>query len=113
MQDDTGNAQLPWKLQGVHSARLEMAGRSLPVEESLGLNCAWYADILLTLTAAASISDLSAGGCSSMRVRRVWVWASLRRVNPVRACWRRLAPIGRGILRTPPPASSAFGLVAW
>ena len=44
MQDDTGNAQLPWKLLGVHSARLEMAGRSLPVEESLDLNCAWYAD---------------------------------------------------------------------
>ena len=41
MQDDTGNAQLPWKLLGVHSARLEMAGRSLPVEESLDLNCAW------------------------------------------------------------------------
>ena len=51
MQDDTTNPQLPWKLLGVHSARMEMAGRSLPVEESLGLNCAWYADILLTLTA--------------------------------------------------------------
>lgn len=51
MQDETTNAQLPWKLLGVHSARMEMAGRSLPVEESLGLNCAWYADILLTLTA--------------------------------------------------------------
>jgi hypothetical protein len=23
----------------------------LPAEESLGLNCAWYADIVLTLTA--------------------------------------------------------------
>jgi S1-C subfamily serine protease len=41
MRDDAGDAQLPWKLLGVHSARLEMAGRSLPVEESLGLNCAW------------------------------------------------------------------------
>jgi S1-C subfamily serine protease len=51
MHDDAGDAQMPWKLLGVHSARLEMAGRSLPVEESLGLNCAWYADILLTLTA--------------------------------------------------------------
>jgi hypothetical protein len=51
MHDDSGDPQLPWKLLGVHSARLEMAGRSLPVEESLGLNCAWYADILLTLTA--------------------------------------------------------------
>ena len=50
MHDDAGDPQMPWKLLGVHSARLEMAGRSLPVEESLGLNCAWYADILLTLT---------------------------------------------------------------
>ena len=30
---------------------MEMGGQGLPVEESLGLNCAWYADILLTLTA--------------------------------------------------------------
>jgi len=51
MHDDGGDAQLPWKLLGVHSARMEMGGRGLPVEESLGLNCAWYADILLTLTA--------------------------------------------------------------
>jgi hypothetical protein len=41
---------LPWKLLGVHSARLDMAGRDLVQDESLGLNCAWYADILLTLT---------------------------------------------------------------
>jgi len=51
MHDDAGDAQLPWKLLGVHSARMEMSNRGLPVEESLGLNCAWYADILLTLTA--------------------------------------------------------------
>ena len=41
---------LPWKLLGVHSARLDMAGRDLVQDESLGLNCAWYADILMTLT---------------------------------------------------------------
>jgi len=50
MHDAAGDPQLPWKLLGVHSARLEMGGPGLPVEESLGLNCAWYADILLTLT---------------------------------------------------------------
>ena len=66
MHDDAGDAQLPWKLLGVHSARLEMGGQGLPVEESLGLNCAWYADILLTLTAAPSIRALSAGGSASM-----------------------------------------------
>jgi hypothetical protein len=42
---------LPWKLLGVHSARLDMGTRNLELDESLGLNCAWYADILLTLTA--------------------------------------------------------------
>lgn len=42
---------LPWRLLGVHSARMDMATRDLRVDESLGLNCAWYADILLTLVA--------------------------------------------------------------
>jgi S1-C subfamily serine protease len=44
--------RLPWKLLGIHSARMDMGGRDLVLDESLGLNCAWYADILLTLTAA-------------------------------------------------------------
>jgi S1-C subfamily serine protease len=42
---------LPWKLLGVHSGRLDMLSRDAQQDESLGLNCAWYADILLTLTA--------------------------------------------------------------
>lgn len=41
---------LPWKLLGIHSARLDMRTREQGVDESLGLNCAWYADILRTLT---------------------------------------------------------------
>jgi hypothetical protein len=41
---------LPWTLLGVHSARLDVGTRDLEVDEALGLNCAWYADILLTLT---------------------------------------------------------------
>lgn len=41
---------LPWKLLGIHSSRMDMGGRDLVEDESLGLNCAWYADILLTLT---------------------------------------------------------------
>lgn len=45
---------LPWKLLGVHSARLDMGTRDLELDESLGLNCAWYADILLTLTLTAA-----------------------------------------------------------
>lgn len=42
---------LPWRLLGVHSARLDVGTRDLELDEALGLNCAWYADILLTLTA--------------------------------------------------------------
>jgi hypothetical protein len=45
------DAPLPWKLLGVHAARMDMKSRDLQLDESLGLNCAWYADIILTLTA--------------------------------------------------------------
>jgi len=38
------------KLLGIHSARLDMLSREDGVDEQLGLNCAWYADILRTLT---------------------------------------------------------------
>jgi len=41
---------LPWRLLGVHSARLDVGTRDLRLDEALGLNCAWYADILLTIT---------------------------------------------------------------
>ncbi|MBT8130619.1 MAG: serine protease [Gammaproteobacteria bacterium] len=41
---------LPWRLLGVHSARFDIGARDLKLDEALGLNCAWYADILLTLT---------------------------------------------------------------
>jgi S1-C subfamily serine protease len=41
---------LPWMLLGVHSARLDIGTRDLILDEALGLNCAWYADILQTLT---------------------------------------------------------------
>jgi hypothetical protein len=49
---DDGHATwaLPWRLLGVHSMRLDVGHRDLVRDESLGLNCAWYADILLTLT---------------------------------------------------------------
>ena len=42
--------ELPWVLLGVHSSRFDMGTRDLDLDEALGLNCAWYADILLTLT---------------------------------------------------------------
>jgi S1-C subfamily serine protease len=50
MRAPSSDPRLPWKLLGVHSARMDMGGRDLQRDESLGLNCAWYADILLTLT---------------------------------------------------------------
>jgi S1-C subfamily serine protease len=49
-------ATLPWKLLGVHSSRLDMGNRDRVLDESLGLNCAWYADILLTLTEPLEVS---------------------------------------------------------
>lgn len=39
-----------WCLLGVHSSRMDMATRDSAQDESLGLNCAWYADVLMTLT---------------------------------------------------------------
>jgi S1-C subfamily serine protease len=48
---------LPWKLLGIHSSRMDMGSRDQDLDESLGLNCAWYADILLTLTAPSAIID--------------------------------------------------------
>lgn len=44
--------ELPWMLLGVHSARLDVGARDRMLDEALGLNCVWYADILLKLTEA-------------------------------------------------------------
>jgi hypothetical protein len=51
---DAGSAGRPsWCLLGVHSSRMDMATRDAAQDESLGLNCAWYADVLMTLTTGA------------------------------------------------------------
>lgn len=42
-----------WRLLGVHSSRMDMVNRNVALDESLGLNCAWYANVLLTLTSAS------------------------------------------------------------
>ena len=47
---DSMLGDLPWVLLGIHSARLDVGTRDLELDEALGLNCSWYADILLTLT---------------------------------------------------------------
>ena len=48
---DKAHGDLPWMLLGVHSARMDVGDRDLVLDEALGLNCVWYADILMTLTA--------------------------------------------------------------
>jgi hypothetical protein len=48
---------LPWRLLGVHSGRLDMQPRDAEHDDPLGLNCAWYADILLTLTAEVALAS--------------------------------------------------------
>lgn len=40
-----------WMLLGVHSSRFDMGTRDRAEDDMLGLNAAWYADILMTLTA--------------------------------------------------------------
>jgi S1-C subfamily serine protease len=46
----SGRGDLAWMLLGVHSARMDVANRDVAQDERLDLNCAWYADALLTLT---------------------------------------------------------------
>lgn len=46
----SGRGDLPWMLLGVHSARMDVSDRDVAQDERLDLNCAWYADVLLTLT---------------------------------------------------------------
>lgn len=47
-QEELGDLQC--YLLGIHSARLDLGTRDVDLDEALGLNCSWYADILLTLT---------------------------------------------------------------
>ena len=48
----SGRGDLPWMLLGVHAARMDVTNRDAEQDERLNLNCAWYADILMILTAA-------------------------------------------------------------
>lgn len=54
MPEEKGaKTDLPWMLMGVHSARLEAGTREPEFDDVLGLNSAWYADILMMLTEPA------------------------------------------------------------
>jgi hypothetical protein len=46
----SGRTGVSCRLLGIHSSRFDMVTRDPIEDEALGLNCAWYADILLTLT---------------------------------------------------------------
>ena len=51
MTAPNGNSSnLPWMLLGVHASRVDVDDRDASQDERLNLNCAWYADVLLTLT---------------------------------------------------------------
>ena len=50
MHDESQAALSSWQLLGVHSTRMDMGPRDRTQDESLGLNCAWYADVLVALT---------------------------------------------------------------
>jgi S1-C subfamily serine protease len=47
---DAAVANMPWRLLGIHSGRLDIGTRDVVIDEALGLNCAWYSDVLTTLT---------------------------------------------------------------
>jgi S1-C subfamily serine protease len=52
-REAASNDPLPWQLLGVHSTRMDMRTRDLSQDESLGLNCAWYSDVLIALATPA------------------------------------------------------------
>ncbi len=49
-EQGTMQTDLPWILLGIHSTRLDVDTRDQLQDDALGLNCVWYADILLKLT---------------------------------------------------------------
>ena len=50
---ETAPGELGYRLLGIHSAQLDMRTRDRDQDDSLGLNCTWYADVLETLTTQA------------------------------------------------------------
>lgn len=50
--DGRDGDDMPWILLGIHSGRLDMGDREAGIDEALGLNAVWYADVLMALTVA-------------------------------------------------------------
>lgn len=101
MRHEASHDGLPWRLLGVHAGRLDMGDRDLVQDETLGLNCAWYADILMALTEAPATSPVpapaaaAAAGLAAPVARPTPAPAGLAPATPAR-------PPG-----SPPPASPA------
>jgi hypothetical protein len=57
LRSDGVDPAMPWRLLGIHAARLDMSDRDMAQDETLGLNCTWYADILMTLTEDGAVSS--------------------------------------------------------
>jgi hypothetical protein len=55
------HGDLPWTLLGIHSARIDVGTRDINLDEALGLNSAWYADVLLQLTEDRAENESSKG----------------------------------------------------
>ncbi len=50
VESTTAYGDLRWRLLGIHSARIDVGTRDRSLDEALGLNSAWYANVLLALT---------------------------------------------------------------
>jgi hypothetical protein len=56
----SGREDMPWRLLGVHTSRMDVNNRDVEEDERLNLNCAWYSDIILTLTEPAESKEKAA-----------------------------------------------------
>lgn len=45
-----GRSELAWKSLGIHASRMDVSNRDVNQDAFLSLNCAWYADVLPSLT---------------------------------------------------------------
>jgi hypothetical protein len=66
---DGGGDPIPWRLLGIHATRLDMGDRDLAQDETLGLNCTWYADILMALTGPGAAPGQAGTGAGPRTAR--------------------------------------------
>jgi hypothetical protein len=49
-QENVSAPAINYFLLGVHSSRFDVESRDAAIDEALGLNCAWYAEVLINMT---------------------------------------------------------------